>query len=214
MELTIFFFFLALVLLCIILYLFAFANKYTFHFFVVLMLIVICALIVLLSFCLLFFVLCILSQVEIYNISLMDFSSPDMLFMNGPSANPTDAVDLSNVTQESVWIDLKIVNRQGSFYLIDSTQKSGANLLAQIQAESSQVVTTNLEKLSIGNGLKVNFNDSNTLQLKTIEGTVYKGYYCDVGFNNASITSANLPTQKNEDGHTFVVWRKFAKRII
>lgn len=129
--------------------------------------------------------------------------------MNGPPAGTTSAVDLANINQESIWIDLKIVNRQGDFYLIDSTQRNGTNLLAQVQEGSSQVVTTNLERLHIGYGLKVNFDASNSLQVKIIEGTVYKGYYCDVGFNNVSLTSGNLPIQKNADGHTFVVWKKF-----
>ena len=102
MLLTIFFFFLSLVLLCIILYLFAIANKYTVHFIADLMLIMICSIIILSSFCLLFLVACIISQIGIYNTSLIDFFLSNMLFMNGPSADATNAVDISNATQESM----------------------------------------------------------------------------------------------------------------
>ena len=127
----------------------------------------------------------------------------------GQSTNSPVVIDLTSDSEDPVWIDIKVVKTQGNYYLMDSTQRSGANLLAHVQSESTQVVTSKLERLHTGYGLKINFNDSNVLETKTIEGTIYKGYYCDVGFKNTALTSGNLPITKNSDGQTFVIWKKF-----
>lgn len=129
--------------------------------------------------------------------------------VSAASSNVTPSVD-SSENIDKPWINLKIDRDQNSFYVTDEAEKSGNNLIKQVQLQAGQ----KMEIISIkqGNGLKLDIDGSTKPSRLIFQGKKYEGYYVDLKFSNATITSRNLPIQRNDDGLIFIISKMISRR--
>jgi len=121
----------------------------------------------------------------------------------GTQSNPME-VD----TGERPSIDLKLVKIKGTNYAIDTTQKSGVNLIELLQPqggkEKPELVRVNCH---LGNykGYALDIDGSTKMTSIFFQGKRYDGHYVDLNYPNTTVTSFNVPIQKNDSGAIFII---------
>lgn len=130
-------------------------------------------------------------------------------------AGSSNVIDLTgNENIEKPWIDLKLVKRQGDFYVVDEVQSNGANLIDRLEAQAGQEKPV-LETLKFSGrswqGFRLQHDNSADINTMVFQGKKFQGHYADLKFSNATITSYKLPIQKNDSGSIFIVWKKVGK---
>ena len=142
------------------------------------------------------------------NLELEFILSNNLQMNNNSSINPfissENATNLEDPNKD--WIDLRLVKFKNNYYLVDSTDESGNKLLNKLQTENS------LSKIRyIGckhNGVKLDVEGETKLNNINLERIAYKGLFLDLNLKDATVTSHNLPIQKNDSGKFFVIWKK------
>ena len=147
---------------------------------------------------------------------LMNINEPiDLTSEAGTSNVPIDftsGAGSSNITTggntgDQQWIDVQLELYKGKYYVVDEAQKNGTNLIANFEPASGQGKP---ELVSLKRHKGFLLGDANSIQLSDLEyqGQKYKGYYADFKFSNATLTSKNVPIQKNDKGSIFIAWKK------
>jgi hypothetical protein len=96
---------------------------------------------------------------------------------------------------------------------MDDTERNGVNLLKQLDSqEGKKAEIVELSRNSFGKGLKLDMDPSIKPSTMVFEGKKYEGYYVDLKFSNATITSRNLPIQKDDNGFIFIISKMLSRR--
>ena len=112
------------------------------------------------------------------------------------------------------WLDLRLVKYHGNYYVLDSVQRDGTNLIGQLQQDSVQK-KAELVDLYINpksKGISLDLDSSSKLSSVSFQGRKYQGTYVDLKFPESTITSHNIPIQKNENGSIFIIWKRLGPR--
>ena len=133
----------------------------------------------------------------------MNINEPIDLTSEAGSSNITTGAN----TGDQQWIDVQLELYKGKYYVVDEVQKNGTNLIDNFEPVSGQGKP---ELVSLKRHKGFLLGDANSIQLSDLEyqGQKYKGYYADFKFSNATLTSKNVPIQKNDNGSIFIAWKK------
>lgn len=126
----------------------------------------------------------------------------------GGTSNNVDVTGDNSGNIDKPWIDLRLAKFKGGYYVIDSAGKNGVNLIGQLQQQAELV---NIKSPQASKGIKLDIDASSDLSTIMFEGKKYQGQYVDLKYSNATITSHNLPIQKNDSGSLFIIWKKVGK---
>ena len=131
----------------------------------------------------------------------------------GGTSNNVDVTGDNSGNIDKPWIDLRLAKFKGDYYVTDSAGKDGVNLIGQLQqqAEQERAELVNIKGHQAGKAIKLDIDASSKLSTLIFEGKKYQGQYVDLKYSNATITSHNLPIQKNENGSLFIIWKKVGK---
>jgi len=141
----------------------------------------------------------------------MEMNNSDPINPSSSTAGSSNNIDLASDNNENKpWIDLKLIKYKGSYYAVDCVQRDGVNLIEQLQAPTGQgkpeLVTIRSNFAS--KGLKLDIDLTTKLSNVFFEGKKYEGHYVDLKYPNATVTSLNIPIQKNDSGSIFIISKK------
>jgi hypothetical protein len=130
---------------------------------------------------------------------------------SGLQVNPvTQAPENTDLNLDKPLLNLKLLKVKGVYYVTDTLEKGGYNLLRELQTPEGQEKPDLVSVRSSTQGsnvkaLKLGLDGSTKMTSLEFEGRKYAGQYVDLKYPNATVTSLKLPIQKNETGSVFII---------
>jgi len=125
------------------------------------------------------------------------------------SSNLGDLGTTSGANLDPTYINLKLVFYKGHYHVIDTLDATGENLIKNLEGEKPYLIHVRAQ-YGTYYGLTLGSKENTEITSVIFEKTRYSGQFSDIKFGNASVTSYNIPLQKNENGAIFVIQKKIS----